>query len=103
MLVICPDFRELHAVGLFVDRIFPCCCDKVMTDKLMQRERRDSVGRATSRVVEIGIGTGLNLPFYDSENVTGVIGIEPAPGMLCRARRRAAEVPFTVDFHQAGA
>jgi SAM-dependent methyltransferase len=37
------------------------------------------------RVLEIGIGTGANLPFY-SEQVTEIVGIEPDPAMLKKAR-----------------
>jgi ubiquinone/menaquinone biosynthesis C-methylase UbiE len=41
---------------------------------------------AEGHVLEIGIGSGLNLPFY-SRNVTHVIGLEPSPRLLAMARR----------------
>lgn len=53
-----------------------------------RRARQRLLARATGDVLELGIGTGLNLPHYQ----TGVrlTGIDIAPRMLDRARRRAA-------------
>lgn len=53
-----------------------------------RRARQRLLARATGDVLELGIGTGLNLPYYP----TGVrlTGIDIAPRMLDRARRRAA-------------
>ncbi|HET8681982.1 MAG TPA: class I SAM-dependent methyltransferase [Micromonosporaceae bacterium] len=53
-----------------------------------RRARQRLLARATGDVLELGIGTGLNLPYYP----TGVrlTGVDIAPRMLDRARRRAA-------------
>ena len=50
------------------------------------------------RVLEIGVGTGLNLPQYDPAHVTEVIGLEPDPHMRVRAARRAAEASVPVQI-----
>ena len=52
-------------------------------------------------MLELGVGTGLNLPFY--ENATRIVGIDPDPHMLRRARRRAEQVPQRVELVEAGA
>ncbi len=66
----------------------------------MARLRPRVVRHARGRVLEIGVGTGLNLDLYT--DVDRVDGIEPDPHMLARARRRLpARVP--VDLHPAGA
>ncbi|PZN06504.1 MAG: class I SAM-dependent methyltransferase, partial [Bacillota bacterium] len=39
--------------------------------------RRRVVGEATGRVLEIGVGTGLNLPFYRMERIARLVGLEP--------------------------
>jgi ubiquinone/menaquinone biosynthesis C-methylase UbiE len=49
-------------------------------------------------VLEVGIGTGLNLPYYDPTRVSKVWGLDPAPEMIAMARRAADSVPFEVDF-----
>lgn len=58
-------------------------------------------GRAEGRVLEVAVGTGLNLPFYDP-GVT-LVGIDLSPGMLEIARRRAVEVGRDVDLREGDA
>ena len=59
------------------------------------------VPEATGSVLEIGVGTGLNFELY--RGIDELVGIEPDPHMLARARVRAATLPFPVELHQAGA
>ena len=55
---------------------------------------RQLVGRAASgRVLEIGIGSALNLPFYGPE-VTEVVGVDPSPALVAMARRRQSGLRF---------
>jgi ubiquinone/menaquinone biosynthesis C-methylase UbiE len=56
------------------------------------------VPRAEGRVLEIGMGSGLNLPFYDPERVEFVWGLEPSEGMRVKARERLAKAPFDVKW-----
>jgi ubiquinone/menaquinone biosynthesis C-methylase UbiE len=65
------------------------------------RQRAKVVPHARGRVLEVGIGTGLNLPFYDTDHVTKVWGLDPAPEMTKRAEEAAEQVPFEVDFLHA--
>lgn len=62
------------------------------------RLRRTIVPRAQGVVLELGLGSGLNLPLYDPAKVSKVFGLEPEAAMLAKARRRAATalVPVTV-------
>lgn len=59
-------------------------------------QRRSLVPRASGVVLELGMGSGLNLRFYDPRQVTMVYGLEPEPAMLAKARRRTAEAPVPV-------
>ncbi|WP_336083387.1 class I SAM-dependent methyltransferase [Nocardia sp. SSK8] len=52
------------------------------------------IGHARGRVVEIAVGTGLNLPHYGPD-VDRITGIDLSPGMLEVARRRAAALGLT--------
>lgn len=63
--------------------------------------RPDVVGPARGRVLEIGFGTGLNLPVYG--RVDSLDAIEPDPHMARRARARLGSVGFPVTIHEAGA
>jgi ubiquinone/menaquinone biosynthesis C-methylase UbiE len=67
----------------------------------MRRQRARTVGAARGRVLELGMGTGLNLPFY--ENVDEVVGVEPDPHMLRRARRRGARASVPVRLVESDA
>ena len=60
--------------------------------------RRESVGQAKGVVLEIGVGTGLNLPYYKPEQVERVEAIEPDEVMLRYAleRLKTAQVPVTL-------
>jgi SAM-dependent methyltransferase len=40
------------------------------------------IPHATGRVLEVGLGTGLNIPFYNKDNVTKLWGLDPSPEML---------------------
>ena len=62
------------------------------------RQRAKVVPRAHGHVLEIGIGSGLNLPYYDSAKVSKVWGLDPSPEMTQMARRAAASLPFEVEF-----
>jgi ubiquinone/menaquinone biosynthesis C-methylase UbiE len=52
----------------------------------LRRQRIRSAREATGRVLELGVGTGLNLPYYAAAET--VVGVDPDPHMLRRARKR---------------
>lgn len=60
-------------------------------ERLLFRDARDWVcSQATGDVLEIAIGTGLNLPHYPSD--VRLTGIELSPAMVEQARARASEL-----------
>jgi ubiquinone/menaquinone biosynthesis C-methylase UbiE len=65
----------------------------------LRSRRRRVVGKATGKVLELGVGTGLNLPLYRSARV--LVAIEPDCIMLRRAYRRAREARVRVRLIQA--
>ena len=83
----------------FYDRyILPKVLNWSCGTKPVQQQRQKVVPFAEGRVLEIGIGSGLNLPYYDPTKVERVIGLDPAEEMLTYARRRSEKLPFAVEY-----
>ena len=62
------------------------------------KQRQKVVPRAEGRVLEVGMGSGLNIPFYDPSRVELVWGLEPSEGMRRRAQARLAQAPFPIEW-----
>lgn len=90
----------MHFWGFFMslyDRfLLPHLINCVCGLPAMMGQRAKLIPRAQGRVVEIGIGTGLNLSFYDPQRVTEVCGVDPAAEMHTKARARAQQMRFPV-------
>ena len=65
---------------------------------VMTEQRQRIVPRARGRVLEIGVGSGLNLAYYDPSKVDSVVGIDPGEEMLALAAPKAASVNFPVEL-----
>ncbi len=68
----------------------------------LRRLREKAIEGLRGRVLELGIGTGRNVPFYP-DGVTHLAGVDPDEAMLDRARERARQAPFSVDLVPASA
>jgi len=74
-------------------------CGQVPT----MRQREKVVPLAVGRVLEIGIGSGLNIPFYDARRVEHLWGLDPSSEMWSIAQKNAAEHHLDAEFIQSGA
>jgi hypothetical protein len=79
--------------GWYQRRIVPHIIRMGCGCALMDEYRRHILPKARGRVLEIGLGAGANLRFYDAANVTQVLGIEPSAELRAMAIR--AERPAT--------
>jgi ubiquinone/menaquinone biosynthesis C-methylase UbiE len=77
--------------------ILPPILDLVMRRKDLTKYRRAAVAAARGRVLEIGVGSGLNFPLYGKQ-VEFVYGIDPSERLLSIARRRAATSGLQVEL-----
>jgi ubiquinone/menaquinone biosynthesis C-methylase UbiE len=80
-------------MGIYADHVLPWLIDRAMRQKMLQPYRARVVGAAQGRVLEIGVGSGLNLPLYGPA-ANAVVALEPSPPLLERARRHPAQVPI---------
>lgn len=90
-------------MGLYDRYLLPRVVHLTCSSGPNMRQRQKLVPLARGRVLEVGIGSGLNLPFYDPANVTEVLGLDPSPEMTALASGNAAGVPFDLEFLSAGA
>lgn len=88
-------------MGLYSRFILPRAVNFACGLKPAMRQRQKVVPLARGRVLEVGIGTGLNLSFYDAAKVSKVWGLDPAPEMTRMAKRAAGARPFEVEFIEA--
>jgi ubiquinone/menaquinone biosynthesis C-methylase UbiE len=78
-------------MGIYADWIVPRLCHLSMRSKRLLPYRQRVVAAAEGQVLEVGIGSGLNLPFYGA-NVSRVLGLEPSPELIAMAERAARQV-----------
>jgi ubiquinone/menaquinone biosynthesis C-methylase UbiE len=89
-------------MGFYQDQIVPLLINLAMRRQDLAAYRSRIVPAAEGRVLEIGIGSGLNLPFY-SRHVEQVIGLDPSPKLLAMARQANRPKSRTVEFIEGSA
>lgn len=85
----------------YQQHIFPHVLNQVMQTPSLMDKRRELLLPISGDVLEIGFGTGLNLPFYQQVNT--LYALEPNPDIYHLAAQRVHEAPFEVQHIQAHA
>jgi ubiquinone/menaquinone biosynthesis C-methylase UbiE len=85
-------------MSFYDDKILPRLIDFACGMGQVMKTRAQVVPLAEGRVLEIGIGTGLNLSFYDAQKVSAIVGVDPAAQMQSLARQRAAGIGIPVQM-----
>jgi ubiquinone/menaquinone biosynthesis C-methylase UbiE len=80
------------------EKILPHLIDYACGMGQVMKTRAQVVPMACGRVLEIGIGTGLNLSFYDAQKVSAIVGVDPAAQMQSLARKRAEGIGIPVEM-----
>ena len=78
--------------------LLPHLIDIACGMKPVRRQREMIVPLARGRVLEVGIGTGLNMPYYDRARVRYIIGVDPALQMHRLAAKRIARAGLDVEL-----
>lgn len=85
-------------MGLYAKYVFPAILDRVMRQEPVRRQREKLVPRAQGRVLEVGVGSGLNLAHYDRHKVGKLYGLDPSLELQRLARQRADEAGLAIEF-----
>ena len=88
----------------FYDKyILPSLINCACGTKPMRYQRQKIVPLAEGSVLEIGIGSGLNLPFYDLGKINKIWGLDPSTELNSMAKNVSTTIDVEVDFIIAGA
>jgi ubiquinone/menaquinone biosynthesis C-methylase UbiE len=84
-------------MGFYNDHILPHVINLAMRNRELDPYRQRVVSQAQGRVLEIGIGSGLNLAFY-GPRVDAILGLDPAPRLIDMAQEAAnhSTIPVTL-------
>jgi ubiquinone/menaquinone biosynthesis C-methylase UbiE len=87
------------AVGFYSRFLFPRICNFVLDTPPVAEQRRKVLESADGQILEIGFGTGLNLPHYP-QSVRRITAVDPNAGMTRLAQRRMEQTGIEVDPRQ---
>jgi ubiquinone/menaquinone biosynthesis C-methylase UbiE len=90
-------------MGFYSSYVMPRLVHFTCGQKPAMKQREKVIPLAHGRVLEIGIGSGLNIPFYDDHKVDHLWGIDPSTEMWAIARKNAAEHHLDAEFIESGA
>ena len=85
-------------MSFYEERILPSLINVACSGKPARKQREKVVPRAYGDVLEIGFGSGLNLPHYDRNKVRRVFGLEPSDGMRRSAARNIDSSDLEVEL-----
>ena len=83
-------------MNLYSHYIFPWFLDKAMSHPSFTKKRKEVLSEAKGKVLEIGLGTGLNIPCYP-KNIKHITTVDVNPGMNRYAKKRAMDSSKTID------
>jgi ubiquinone/menaquinone biosynthesis C-methylase UbiE len=89
-------------MGLYERWIVPWLLDLAMRNRLLDHYRHQTIASARGLVLEVGVGSGVNLPLYGPA-VTRVVAVDPSPELLRLASKRTADMVLPVMLIRASA
>ena len=85
-------------MAFYEDRVLPHLIDLACSTKPARKQREKIVHLAEGDVLEIGFGSGLNLPYFDRGKVRKIFGLEPSEGMRRKAQSNVDASGLDVEF-----
>src|SRR5262249_46173202 len=85
-------------MSFYSDHIYPRLVAMLGNPEPIRKVREKILPMAQGRVLEVGVGTGVNFVHYDPARVTRVYALEPNPGMVRRAERERRRTRLDIKF-----
>lgn len=85
-------------MGFYDEKILPHAIDFACSSPPIMKLREQIVPLAKGRVLEIGMGSGVNIPLYNADNIEFVWGLEPSLGMRKKAWPQVKAAPFEIKW-----
>jgi ubiquinone/menaquinone biosynthesis C-methylase UbiE len=89
-------------LNLYDRYLLPMLVHRTCSATTTMRQRARVVPLARGDVLEVGFGSGLNLPLYDPSKVTKLWGLDPSPELTRMALQAATDAAFEVELVAAG-
>ena len=90
-------------MGFYDKYVLPKVLNCTCGSKPIQYQRKKVVPLAEGVVLDVGIGSGLNIPFYDMSKIDKVLGLDPSEELNNIAKDVAEENAVNIDFMLCGA
>lgn len=84
-------------MGIYNSLLLPPVLHLIMKNRELTQIRKRLIPFARGRVLEVGCGSGLNIPYY-GQDVRELWAIDPNPVLMSMAYRRAKGAPFSIEF-----
>ena len=88
-------------INVYNKHILPWVTDKICGVGPVMKQRQKVIPLAEGRVLEIGVGSGHNLPLYNQEKIDHLFALEPSEEIFKKAGKRAGLCDFTIEFLKA--
>ncbi len=85
-------------MSIYDKYILPTVIHTTCGSKPILKQREKIVPLAEGRVLEVGMGSGINIPFYDPNKVEMVWGLEPSEGMRRKASKNLSKALFDIQL-----
>ena len=85
-------------MSFYTDRIYPHLVRRLGNPEPIRRVRQRIMPLAEGQVLEIGVGSGANFPYYDPARVSTLYALEPNPSMIRLATRSLRQTNLRVEF-----
>jgi ubiquinone/menaquinone biosynthesis C-methylase UbiE len=85
-------------MSFYKNHIYPYLVDKLGDPAPIYKIREKLIPLAQGKVLELGVGSGVNFIHYDSTKVSKLYALEPNPGMIHLAERRQRQTKLNIEF-----